>query len=137
MTTETTWANFVNEIAEAAPTTKARRDILIQMINAAKQFPETQNGAPTNTALIGYYAAEALDLLAQPENEAPAYIAKTDLMFLSEVAAYIRRTERGLRQMVREGRAPKHGKVSGRIMFRKSDVDAWINEQFESSNGSN
>ncbi len=60
MTTETTWANFVNEIAEAAPTTKARRDILIQMINAAKQFPETQNGAPTNTAWIKHYATEAL-----------------------------------------------------------------------------
>ncbi|ANP27003.1 hypothetical protein DAD186_04480 [Dermabacter vaginalis] len=35
--------------------------------------------------------------------------------------------------MIYEGKAPKHGKVAGRIMFRKSDVDAWINEQFESS----
>lgn len=56
-----------------------------------------------------------------------------ELMFVSETAKYIRRTERGLRQMIYEGKAPKHGKVAGRIMFRKSDVDAWINEQFESS----
>lgn len=61
MNTETTWANFVKEIAEAAPTTEARRDILIQMIIAAHRFPEMENGAPTNTALIGYYAAEALN----------------------------------------------------------------------------
>lgn len=27
MTTETTWANFVNEIAEAAPTTEALNDL--------------------------------------------------------------------------------------------------------------
>lgn len=61
MNTETTWANFVNEIAEAAPTIEARRDILTQMVNAACQFPEMENGAPTNTALIGYYAAEILN----------------------------------------------------------------------------
>lgn len=31
------------------------------MIIAAHRFPEMENGAPTNTALIGYYAAEALN----------------------------------------------------------------------------
>ena len=61
MNAENTWANFVTEIAEAAPTTEARRDILTQMVNAAHHFPEMENGAPTNTALIGYYAAEILD----------------------------------------------------------------------------
>lgn len=61
MNAENTWANFVNGIAEAAPTTEARRNILTQMVNAANQFPETKNGAPTNTAWIKHYAQEALN----------------------------------------------------------------------------
>ena len=61
MTTETTWANFVNEIAKAAPTTEARRDILTQMVNAANQFHETKNCIRTDTGWIKHYATEALN----------------------------------------------------------------------------
>ena len=54
-----------------------------------------------------------------------------DLMFVSEVAEYLRRSENTIRWMIYEGKAPRHAKVAGRIVFRKTDVDTWLDEQFE------
>ena len=55
----------------------------------------------------------------------------TDLMYVSEVAEYLRRSENTIRWMIYEGKAPRHAKVAGRIVFRKADVDAWLEAQFE------
>lgn len=60
MTTETTWANFVTEIANNTNTTEERRDILERMIAASNQYPDMKNGERTNTAWIKHYAHEAL-----------------------------------------------------------------------------
>lgn len=61
MTTETTWANFVTEIANNTNTTEERRDILERMIAASNQYPDMRNGERTNTAWIKHYAHEALN----------------------------------------------------------------------------
>jgi len=53
------------------------------------------------------------------------------LLYLDEVAAMLRRTPGALRYMVHAGTAPKSAKISGRRMWRESDVLAWLDAQFE------
>lgn len=53
------------------------------------------------------------------------------LLYVDEVAELIRRTPSALRYMIHAGTAPKSAKVGGRRMFKQSDVQAWIDEQFE------
>ncbi|WP_349828102.1 helix-turn-helix transcriptional regulator [Brevibacterium litoralis] len=52
------------------------------------------------------------------------------LLYVPEVAEMIRRSEASLRYMIHTGNAPRSAKIGGRVMFRESDVLAWIEEQF-------
>lgn len=54
-----------------------------------------------------------------------------DLMTLPEVAQYLRKTEKQLRWMRHTRTGPKSALIGGRVMYRKRDVDAWLDEQFE------
>ena len=54
-----------------------------------------------------------------------------DLMTLAETAAYLNMSEKSLRWMRHTGNAPRAGKIGARVVFRRSDVDAWIEKAFE------
>ncbi len=53
------------------------------------------------------------------------------LMTLSEVAERLRRSEAQLRWMRHAGTGPRSAKVAGRIMYRQSDLETWIDQQFQ------
>ena len=53
------------------------------------------------------------------------------LMTLSEVAERIRRSEAQLRWMRHNKSGPPSAKIAGRVMYRCSDVERWIDAQFE------
>ena len=55
------------------------------------------------------------------------------LMTLTEVAERLRRSPAQLRWMRHNGDGPLAAKISGRLMYRASDVEAWITAQFESA----
>ncbi|MGO1978195.1 helix-turn-helix transcriptional regulator [Brachybacterium tyrofermentans] len=57
----------------------------------------------------------------------------TKLMTKAETAEALRRTVKQLEWMQYTGNAPKSALIGGRRMFRVSDVEAWISEQFEVS----
>ncbi|BDI23547.1 helix-turn-helix domain-containing protein [Herbiconiux sp. L3-i23] len=52
------------------------------------------------------------------------------LLTLDETAEILRKTPAQLRYLLASGQAPKHGKIGGRIMFRRSDVEAFIEAAF-------
>ena len=54
-----------------------------------------------------------------------------NLLTLEEVAALLRKTPSQMRWMIHVGKSPKYGKIGGRIMFRESDVDAYIAAAFD------
>lgn len=53
------------------------------------------------------------------------------LLFIREVADRLGRTESQIRWMIHSGTAPKHAKIAGRLCWRESDVDAFIEAAFE------
>lgn len=56
-----------------------------------------------------------------------------DLMTLPETAAYLNMDVKALRWQRYSGKAPRAAKIGGRVMYRRRDVDAWIDQQFEMS----
>lgn len=57
------------------------------------------------------------------------------LLTLSEVAKRLRRSEAQLRWMRHNGTGPRSAKLAGRVMYRRGDVERWIDEQFEKAAG--
>lgn len=55
------------------------------------------------------------------------------LLFIDEVATRLRRSPNQIRWMIQQGTAPKNAKIAGRIVFRESDVEAYIDAAFEES----
>lgn len=53
------------------------------------------------------------------------------LLYIDEVATILRRTPASLRFMIQKGTAPPSAKISGRRMFRESDVMEWVEAKFE------
>lgn len=53
------------------------------------------------------------------------------LMTLDEVAERLRRSPAQLRWMRHEKRGPRAAKIAGRVTYRQSDVERWIDAQFE------
>jgi predicted DNA-binding transcriptional regulator AlpA len=54
----------------------------------------------------------------------------TDLLFIPEVAKIIRKSEDTLRYLNREGTGPRFGKLGRRVVYRRGDVEAWIEAAF-------
>ncbi|GLJ79023.1 helix-turn-helix transcriptional regulator [Microbacterium imperiale] len=52
------------------------------------------------------------------------------ILFVNEAAARLRRSPEQLRYMMTQGTAPKHAKIAGRICFRESDIQAFIDAAF-------
>lgn len=57
------------------------------------------------------------------------------LLTMSEVSELTRIPIATLRDYRFKGTGPKSGKVGGRVMYRESDVLAWIDAQFEEQAG--
>lgn len=53
------------------------------------------------------------------------------LLTLTETAERLRRSPAQLRWMRHAGTGPRSALVAGRVMYRESDVDAWVDAQFE------
>lgn len=53
------------------------------------------------------------------------------LMTMDEVAELTRIPANTLRFYRHKGTGPKSAKIGGRVMYRRADVDAWINEAFD------
>lgn len=53
-----------------------------------------------------------------------------DLMTLEEVAEMLRKSPAQIRWMRHNGSGPKSAKIAGRVMYRRSDVLAWVDAQF-------
>lgn len=52
------------------------------------------------------------------------------LLTVKEAGDQLRKSESQMRWLMHTGKAPKHGKIGGRVMFRQSDIDAYIAEAF-------
>lgn len=52
------------------------------------------------------------------------------LLYVEEVAEMLRKTPSALRYMIHAGNAPPSARIAGRRMFKESQVNAWIEEQF-------
>src|SRR5699024_4928808 len=64
--------------------------------------------------------------IQQEENE-----MSEKLYFTEEVADMLRKSYGSMRFMIHKGTAPRSALIGGRRMFRESDIQAWLNEQFE------
>lgn len=53
------------------------------------------------------------------------------LLFITEVAERLRRSPAQIRWMVHQGTAPRSAIISGRRVFRESDVEAFIAKAFD------
>lgn len=54
-----------------------------------------------------------------------------DLLTLPEAATYLNMTEKALRWQRYIGEAPRAAKIGGRVMFRRRDIDAFLDAKFE------
>lgn len=54
-----------------------------------------------------------------------------NLLTLEEVAEILRKSPAQLRWMIHSGTAPQSGRIGGRRMFRKSDVEEFIRKAFD------
>lgn len=54
----------------------------------------------------------------------------SDLLVMSETAAMLRKTTKQLEWMIYNGTAPQSAKIGGRRMFRRADVEAFIDAAF-------
>ncbi|VXC29425.1 Helix-turn-helix domain-containing protein [Microbacterium sp. 8M] len=54
----------------------------------------------------------------------------SSLLFVAEAAARLRRSPAQLYWMIQSGTAPKHAKIAGRIVFRESDIEEYIDAAF-------
>lgn len=52
------------------------------------------------------------------------------LLTLAEFATRVRRPVATVRYWRAMGTGPKSARISGRVMYRESDVERWIDEQF-------
>lgn len=58
-----------------------------------------------------------------------------DLLTIDETAAMIRRPVNTLRYWRHEGTGPKSARIGRRVMYRRADVTAWIEAQYEDAPG--
>lgn len=54
-----------------------------------------------------------------------------DLMTMDEVSEFVRIPVSTLRFYRHKGNGPKSAKIGGRIMYRRADVEAWLDAAFD------
>jgi predicted DNA-binding transcriptional regulator AlpA len=55
----------------------------------------------------------------------------SDLLYTEEVAALTRKPIATIRWLKATGSGPKWGKLGKRVVYRRADVEAWIESAFE------
>jgi predicted DNA-binding transcriptional regulator AlpA len=55
----------------------------------------------------------------------------SDILYAEEVAALSRKPVATIRWLRAMGRGPRSGKLGNRVIYRRADVEAWINSAFE------
>lgn len=55
----------------------------------------------------------------------------SDILYTEEVAALSRKTPATIRWLKATGQGPTCGKLGRRVVYRRSDVEAWIASAFE------
>lgn len=55
----------------------------------------------------------------------------SELMFRNEAAAYLRRPEETLKHWAYKKVGPPFARIGSRVMYRKSDLDAYVQAQFD------
>ncbi len=55
------------------------------------------------------------------------------LMWIEEVSETLRVPVQTLRYWRQHGRGPKSARIGSRVVYRESDVQAWLDEQFEAA----
>jgi Helix-turn-helix domain len=58
-----------------------------------------------------------------------------EILIPREVAPMVRRPLATLAYWRSVGKGPKFGHIEGRVVFRKADVEAWIQEQYDAPQG--
>lgn len=53
------------------------------------------------------------------------------LMLLPEVLERTRLSEQSFRWLIHKGTAPRHGKIGRRLVWRRSEVERWIDDAFQ------
>lgn len=61
----------------------------------------------------------------------PSEPTSLPLLTMEEAAEMLRKSVAQLRWMRHSGVGPRSAKVGGRVMYRKSDVIAWVDAAFE------
>jgi predicted DNA-binding transcriptional regulator AlpA len=56
---------------------------------------------------------------------------ESELMTFPEVVAASRQPEATMRWLIHAGKGPRHAKIGRRLVFRRADVEAWIDEAFQ------
>lgn len=62
-------------------------------------------------------------------------MANDELLLIEEAAALTRQPVATLRWMRHCGTGPRSGKLGRRVVYKRSDVERWIEEQFTGSLG--
>jgi len=52
------------------------------------------------------------------------------ILFIPDLAERLGRSEGSIRWMINQGTAPRHAKIGGRVVFKESDVEAFIEDAF-------
>lgn len=55
----------------------------------------------------------------------------TKLLTIPQAGELLGKSPRQMEWLIYSGQAPRSAKIGGRRMFRESDIEAWVNEQFE------
>lgn len=71
-------------------------------------------------------AVQPIDAVQWPNGQV------VNLLTLDEVAEILRKSPAQLRWMIHSGTAPQSARIGGRRMFRKADVEDFIQKAFES-----
>lgn len=58
-------------------------------------------------------------------------VTKPATMSAKDAAEYLNISESTLKRLVKEGKGPKHARLSRVLSFRQADLDVWLGEQFE------
>lgn len=56
-----------------------------------------------------------------------------DYLTIDELAQYLRTTERAIRRWRERGTCPPAARVGARLLFERSDIDAWVTSRREES----
>lgn len=64
-------------------------------------------------------------------DEVTGTAVRTPTLDAASAATYLAISESTLKRLCREGKGPKHARISRVLAFRKADLDIWLEKQFD------